>query len=124
VTLTHSADCHDPVCPQPHEERRCIFVGCVSTDRHWHGGFPGGYDNPDDPNGPPIQFTREPDGRVRDYNGAVLEQAPAIDRELLADAIFMHRLGQYQRSDALESSHLCFEDCAEDIAAYYGKAAR
>jgi hypothetical protein len=72
VTLTHSADCHDPVCPQPHEAK----------------------------------------------------QAAAIDRELLADAIFMHRLGQYTRSDALESSHLCFEDCAEDIAAHYGKAAR
>ncbi len=50
----------------------CIFVGCVSTDRHWHGGFPGGYDNPDDPTGPPIPFTSEPAPGVRDYNGALL----------------------------------------------------
>jgi hypothetical protein len=60
----------------------------------------------------------------RTWDSAHSAPRPAIDRELLADAIFMHRLGQYQRSDALESSHLCFEDCAEDIAAHYGKAAR
>lgn len=52
---------------------RCIFVGCVSTDRHSHGGFPGGYDNPDDPTGPPIEFTSEPEPGVRDYNGALLQ---------------------------------------------------
>lgn len=51
---------------------RCIFIGCVSTDRHWHFGFPGGYDNPDDPTGPPIPFTSEPEPGVRDYNGALL----------------------------------------------------
>lgn len=53
-------------------ERRCIFDGCVSTDRHWHFGFPGGYDNPADPDGPPIPFTSEPAPGVRDYNGALL----------------------------------------------------
>jgi hypothetical protein len=72
VTFTHSADCHDPVCPEMHEDQR----------------------------------------------------APAIDRELLADAILVHRLGQYERLDALGSGHLCFEDCAEDIAAHYGKPVR
>jgi hypothetical protein len=51
---------------------RCIFHGCVSTDRHWHYGFPGGYDNPADPDGPPILFTSEPAPGVRDYNGALL----------------------------------------------------
>ena len=52
----------------------CIFPGCVSTDRHWHGWFPGGYDNPDDPEGPPIEFTSEPAPGVRDYNGALLTE--------------------------------------------------
>lgn len=56
---------------------RCIFPGCVSRDRHWHGGFPGGYDNPDDPDGPPIAFTREPKSGVRDYNGALLAEPSA-----------------------------------------------
>lgn len=47
----------------------CIFPGCASTDRHFHGGFPGGHRNPDDPDGPPIPFTSEPAPGVRDYNG-------------------------------------------------------
>jgi hypothetical protein len=93
VTLTHSADCHDPVCPQPHEEQQAPTVDPVLLARATLSSHPS-------------------------------SPHPAIDRELLADAIFMHRLGQYTRSDALESSHLCFEDCAEDIAAHYGKAAR
>lgn len=58
------------------DERRCIFGDCVATWRHWHGGFPGGYDNPDDPQGPPIAFEGDDPagpGAVRDYNGALLE---------------------------------------------------
>jgi hypothetical protein len=51
----------------------CIFTGCVSRDRHWHFGFPGGYDNPSDPDGAPILFTIEPAPGVRDYNGALLK---------------------------------------------------
>jgi hypothetical protein len=54
----------------------CIFIGCVSRDRHWHFGFPGGYDNPNDPDGPPIEFTSEPAPGVRDYNGALLPSHP------------------------------------------------
>ena len=57
---------------KPGTEGPCIFVGCVSRDRHWHYGFPGGYTNPEDPEGPPIEFTREPAPGVRDYNGALL----------------------------------------------------
>ncbi len=57
-------------------DERCIFVGCVSTDRHSHGGFPAGYDNPADPDGPPIPLETEPDPGVRDYNGALLEPVP------------------------------------------------
>ena len=53
----------------------CIFTDCVSKDRHWHFGFPGGYDNPADPEGPPISFTTEPTPGVRDYNGALLTGA-------------------------------------------------
>ena len=56
----------------PSEVGLCIFFGCVSTDRHWHGGFPGGYDNPADLTGAPIPFTTEPEPGVRDYNGALL----------------------------------------------------
>jgi hypothetical protein len=54
--------------------RRCIFLGCVATWEHSHGGFPGGYDNPADPTGPPIPFTDpdpDPDA-VRDYFGRAL----------------------------------------------------
>ena len=57
----------------------CIFLGCVATWRHGHGPFPGGYDDPADPIGPPIPFDGddpEP-GVIRDYNGAALSQAPA-----------------------------------------------
>lgn len=50
----------------------CVFPDCVSNDRHYHGGFPGGYENPADPDGPPILFTSEPAPGVRDYNGALL----------------------------------------------------
>ena len=35
-------------------------------------GGPSGYNNPDDPDGPPIAFTTEPAPGVRDYNGALL----------------------------------------------------
>jgi hypothetical protein len=53
---------------------RCIFPGCVATWEHWHGGFPGGYDNPDDPDGPPIAFVGPaPEPGVRDDDGALLE---------------------------------------------------
>lgn len=57
-----------------HEPGPCIWKPCVATWAHSHGGFPGGYDNPDDPEGPPIPFEGEdpePEA-VRDYNGAVL----------------------------------------------------
>jgi hypothetical protein len=50
----------------------CVFPGCVSRDRHWHGPFPAGYANPVDPDGFPILFTTEPAPGVRDYNGARL----------------------------------------------------
>lgn len=62
-------------------DRRCIFDGCVATWKHWHGGFPGGYDDPNDPErtGPPISFEGDdpdPDA-VRDYFGAALpKRAP------------------------------------------------
>lgn len=55
-----------------HPPGPCIFDGCVSRDRHWHYGFPGGYTDPRDPDGPPIAFTTEPAPGVRDYNGALL----------------------------------------------------
>lgn len=67
--------------PAMEPERRCIFRPCVATWRHWHGGFPGGYDNPEDPEGAPIPFVGddpEP-GAIRDYNGAVL-RSPATER--------------------------------------------
>ena len=60
----------------------CIFPGCVSRDRHWHGGFPGGYDNPADPEGPPIEFTTEPAPGVYDLNGGWLRGPYPDDAEL------------------------------------------
>lgn len=59
----------------------CIFTGCVSRDRHWHGGFPGGWDNPEDPEGPPIDFTTTPTPGVRDYNGALLDEPRQLSLE-------------------------------------------
>lgn len=52
----------------------CYYEGCVATWRHWHGFLPGGWDNPDDPEGVPLIFEGDdPDpNAVRDYNGAVL----------------------------------------------------
>lgn len=73
-------------------ERPCIFVGCVSTDRHWHFGFPGGYENPADPDGPPIPFTTEPAPGVRDYNGALLAgRGGGAEAERRAEAQFQLR---------------------------------
>ena len=75
-------------------ERRCIFAGCVATWEHWHGGFPGGYDNPDDPTGPPIPFTGPaPEAGVRDYNGALLA-TPTTEagRTLLEALLALDRL--------------------------------
>lgn len=61
------------------EPLSCIFTGCVATWKHWHGGFPGGYDDPADPEGAPISFTGPepelPAGWCRDYNGAALRPA-------------------------------------------------
>jgi hypothetical protein len=71
VTLTHSADCHDPVCPQPHEER----------------------------------------------------QAPGIDAELLGRAIREHRQAEFDPHAVISMTHLCFDDCAENIAARYDELA-
>ena len=75
--MTHIDDDRDVITQSPadSEPRPCVFPGCVSTDRHSHGGFPGGYANPDDPDGPPIEFTTEPEPGVRDYNGALLPPA-------------------------------------------------
>ena len=71
-----SAD--DTICTERHGPDvhlgPCIFDGCVATWKHYHGGFPGGYTNPDDPTGAPIPFTN-PDpspGAVRDYFGRAL----------------------------------------------------
>ena len=58
----------------------CIFAGCVSRERHTHGGFPGGYDNPADQQGPPIYFTDEPAAGLRDYHGAPLKSKHAYAR--------------------------------------------
>lgn len=58
--------------------RACVFPGCVSQDRHWHGPFPGGYENPADLDGPPIEFTTEPEPGVRDYNGALLQETSVL----------------------------------------------
>lgn len=56
---------------------RCVFPDCVSTDKHWHGGFPGGFNHPQDPAGekPPVEFIPEMDpGWVYDLNGGKLVQ--------------------------------------------------
>jgi hypothetical protein len=116
VTLTHSADCHDPVCPLPHgiwtttpdatvadvqAAQPLLEAAAARGDTFcWVGS------------------------RVWTWVSAQTAPTPAIDRELLADAILVHRLGQYERLDALEVGHSCAEYCAEDIAAQYAKAAR
>jgi hypothetical protein len=72
VTLTHSADCHDPVCPEPHESQRAL----------------------------------------------------PIDVELLGQAIRDHRQAEFdQHVGPWWPDHLCFDDCAEDIAARYDELA-
>jgi hypothetical protein len=130
VTFTHADECRDPVCPQPHEirlpsvaveahpARQAILTALIversvpptREDEEWARGYQRG-----------LAFAL---AAIDDAAYQERQRSPVVDREQLADAIFMHRLGQYQRSDALESSHLCFEDCAEDIAAHYGKPAR
>jgi len=53
---------------------RCLWLPCVATWEHSHGGFPGAFDDPDNPEGPPIWFAgKDPEPTaVRDYNGAAL----------------------------------------------------
>jgi hypothetical protein len=76
--LSYDLEMRERVVREREADKRCIFPGCVGTWAHSHGGFPGGYDNPADPEGPPIPFEGEdPDPTaVRDYNGAAL-----LDRE-------------------------------------------
>lgn len=102
----------------------CIFPGCVSTDRHWHGGFPGGYTNPADPDGPPIPFTSEPAPGVHDYHGALLERRPpsdanataALSDATLADAVTTLATAIYYH-DPLPSDAMRGVDSAKRAAA-------
>jgi hypothetical protein len=71
VTFTHSADCHDPVCPELHEE----------------------------------------------------QPAPGIDANLLGRAIREHRQAEFDPHAMISMTHLCFDDCAENIAARYDELA-
>ncbi|MDP9145937.1 MAG: hypothetical protein M3N43_14810 [Actinomycetota bacterium] len=72
---------------------RCVFPGCVSTDRHFHGGFPGGRENPAHPDGAPIPFTSEPAPGVRDYNGALL----TFDMRSSALLVFLRYIEEKRR---------------------------
>ena len=102
-----------PATPAP-MDGPCIFVGCVSRDRHTHGGFPGGYTNPDDPTGAPIPFTTEAAPGVRDYNGALLATPAPLDVKRLARV--MREMCDCIRSD--DDAAVWARDIAEEYAAY------
>jgi hypothetical protein len=116
VTFTHSADCHDPVCPEPH--------GVWSTTS-------------------PV--TRNEVDAARPFLEAAAHRGetvcwvgshkwvwaafgsemsrPAIDAEVLGRAIREHRQAEFDPHAVISMTHLCFDDCAENIAARYDELA-
>jgi hypothetical protein len=50
-------------------------------------------------------------------------KAPAIDAELLGRAIREHRQAEFDPHAVISMTHLCFDDCAENIAARYDELA-
>jgi hypothetical protein len=50
-------------------------------------------------------------------------ERPAIDANLLGRAIREHRQAEFDPHAVISMTHLCFDDCAENIAARYDELA-
>jgi hypothetical protein len=51
------------------------------------------------------------------------QPAPGIDAILLGRAIREHRQAEFDPHAVISMTHLCFDDCAENIAARYDELA-
>jgi hypothetical protein len=51
--------------------------------------------------------------------GSEIPRQPAIDANLLGRAIRDHRQAEFDPHAVISMTHLCFDDCAEDIASRY-----
>jgi hypothetical protein len=114
VTFTHSADCGNPVCPEPHgiwtttqpprledfESARSLLEEAASRGETvcWVGGQRWTW----------VAVPELHSGRQ-----------PAIDADLLGRAIREHRQAEFDPHATISMTHLCFDDCAEDIASRY-----
>jgi hypothetical protein len=113
VTFTHSADCHDPVCPEMHESPPGPGVSVLQEVLRV------------------TSHISERDVRAKyivtdlGLRGWAIQpqQAPGIDAELLGRAIREHRQAEFDPHAVISMTHLCFDDCAENIAARYDELA-
>jgi hypothetical protein len=116
VTFTHSADCHDPVCPKPHG----VWSTASPVTRN------------EGEEARPFLEAAADRGEIVCWIGShkwvwtgLAEVPPtrAIDAHLLGRAIREHRQAEFDPHAVISMTHLCFDDCAENIAARYDELA-
>jgi hypothetical protein len=126
VTLTHSADCHDPVCPELHESPWYSVLLPLEGDA-LSLLTPGS-----DYRVGEIRIHMEPSGvegeRPRETSVVRFDPVERVPREsvnadLLGRAIREHREALFDPHAMISMTHLCFDDCAENIAARYDELA-
>jgi hypothetical protein len=115
VTSVHPAECRDPVCPLPHGM-------WTTTPDATLGEFHAAH---------PVLKVAAARGDTTCWVGsrrwtwvsAQTAARPAINAELLGRAIREHRQAEFDPHAVISMTHLCFDDCAENIAARYDELA-
>jgi hypothetical protein len=121
VTFTHSADCHDPVCPDDHSlDARdvAVLARYALHDIDGHAEC-----DPSDCTVSALRLaipTRVFAAAIRHGD---IRAALATDANLLGRAIREHRQAEFDPHAVISMTHLCFDDCAENIAARYDELA-
>jgi hypothetical protein len=116
VTLTHSADCQNPVCPERHDESAAPeerLREALEQAIRWPGGGT-------------LHFAQGEWRKVaNEYDAAdrAPMSRPTINAGLLGRAIREHRQAEFDPHAVISMTHLCFDDCAENIAARYDELA-
>jgi hypothetical protein len=111
VTSLHPAECRDPICPEPHVVAASASLRCSSC---------GDAERAIDATvfclscAEGVQFT---------LNAAATSHRYAIKSDLLGRAIREHRQAEFDPHAVISMTHLCFDDCAENIAARYDELA-
>jgi hypothetical protein len=120
VTFTHSADCHDPVCPEIIADARdvAVLARYALHDIDGHAEC-----DPSDCTVSALRLaipTRVFAAAIRHGD---IRAALATDANLLGRAIREHRQAEFDPHAVISMTHLCFDDCAENIAARYDELA-